>query len=158
MVFQLKMQTAGMEELGKILELQKICYQSEAVLYNDYTIQPLTQTIDELVDDFNGGTTYFSGYINGKLVASVRGVVNNGVAYINKLIVQPEFQNKGFGKLMMNTIEQKFRHADRFELFTGDKSEKNIRLYKKLGYKICRHKKVNESLTLVYMQKLIFLQ
>jgi len=39
--------------LAEILSLQKLAYQSEAKLLNDYTIQPLTQTLIELQNEFN---------------------------------------------------------------------------------------------------------
>lgn len=35
-------------DLKEILELQYRAYRSEAEIYNDYTIQPLVQTMDEL--------------------------------------------------------------------------------------------------------------
>ncbi len=40
------------------------------------------------------------------------------------------------------------------ELFTGDKSEKNLTLYRKLGYKDHNTKQVNNNLTLIFLPKL----
>jgi len=53
----------------------------------------------------------------------------------------------------MNEIERCFDEARRFELFTGHKSERNIALYRKLGYRVVRSEKISENLSLVYMQK-----
>ena len=50
-------------------------------------------------------------------------------------------------------IEAVFSKADRFELFTGHKSDRNLHLYQKLGYCTFRKKIVNEKLTLVYLEK-----
>jgi len=52
----------------------------------------------------------------------------------------------------MHTIES-LSEAKRFELFTGAKSEGNIRLYQKLGYEIFQRKPINEQITLVYLEK-----
>jgi hypothetical protein len=41
----------------------------------------------------------------------------------------------------------------RFELFTGHKSEKNIHIYKKLGYKNFKTDKITDNLNLIYMEK-----
>ena len=41
----------------------------------------------------------------------------------------------------------------RYELFTSTRSEKNIALYKKLGYKIFDEEQVTEELRFVYMEK-----
>jgi hypothetical protein len=53
----------------------------------------------------------------------------------------------------MSEIEQIFNGAERFELSTGQKSERNIYLYRKLGYNIFKNKKVSERLTLAYLEK-----
>ena len=34
-----------------ILDLQKVCYRSEAELYNDFSIPPLMQTVEELTEE-----------------------------------------------------------------------------------------------------------
>ena len=42
---------ASAEDAAEILALQKLAYRSEAELYDDYTIPPLTQTLEEMHDD-----------------------------------------------------------------------------------------------------------
>ena len=44
---------ADVSDAAEILELQKLAYQSEAVLYDDWSIPPLTQTLDEIKKDFD---------------------------------------------------------------------------------------------------------
>ncbi|TYP74803.1 acetyltransferase (GNAT) family protein [Paenibacillus methanolicus] len=92
-------------------------------------------------------------WTRGALVGSVRGSLTEGVGLIGKLIVHPDYQNRGIGKRLMASMEAAWREAKRFELFTGDRSEKNMRLYEKLGYRVCRTRQVHEGLTLVYMEK-----
>ena len=46
----------------------------------------------------------------------------------------------------MNAIEQHFKIADRYELFTGHKSARNLYLYQKLGYREFKRISVNETL------------
>jgi ribosomal protein S18 acetylase RimI-like enzyme len=67
--------------------------------------------------------------------------------------VNPEFENMGFGKLLLNAIEMEFNHSKRFELFTSSKSEKNLSLYKKQGYNEFKEL-VSESLVLIFLEKL----
>ena len=47
---------ATVEDAAEILALQKSAYLFEAKLYNDYTIPPLTQTVEELAGDFSRKT------------------------------------------------------------------------------------------------------
>ena len=46
-----------------------------------------------------------------------------------------------------------FPDAAKFELFTGSKSEGNIRLYERLGYRSSRGERVSASLSLVSFEK-----
>jgi len=40
---------ASIEDAEAILKLQKIAYQSEAQLCNDFSISPLTQTLEQII-------------------------------------------------------------------------------------------------------------
>ncbi|MBO9617570.1 MAG: GNAT family N-acetyltransferase [Niabella sp.] len=147
-------QQAQKAQLAAVLQLQKECYQSEAALYNDYSIQPLSQTIEELNHDFDNGEICLVAAIGKNIVGAVRGSAQAGTGYIGKLIVAPLFQNQGIGKQLMAHIEKKLDAVDRFELFTGSRSLKNISLYKKLGYQAFDQKIINDALILVYLEKI----
>jgi ribosomal protein S18 acetylase RimI-like enzyme len=83
----------------------------------------------------------------------VRAFDKDSTCYIGKLIVKSEYQNRGFGKLLMCTIESFFQSVDRFELFTGFKSEKNLHIYKGLGYKEIKRERISPEVILVFMEK-----
>ena len=148
----MNIEVASVQDAQSILELQKLAYVSEAEIYNDYDIDPLTQTLNSLQDDFEK-QVFFKVSVNGKIVGSVRGYVDNGTCYIGRLIVHPEFQNQGIGKQLMNKIESFFKYAERYELFTGHRSERNLYLYQKLGYSAYKTEQVNDNLALVFLEK-----
>ncbi|MFF2887257.1 GNAT family N-acetyltransferase [Paenibacillus sp. NPDC057967] len=139
-------------DLSAILQLQIEAYQSEAELYQDYSIQPLTQTIEELELELADGIL-LKAEQDGRIIGSVRGHLQEGILSIGKLIVAPSHQNQGIGTKLMKAIEAWDAEARRFELFTGHKSLKNLALYERLGY--CRFKEflVNDNLILVYLAK-----
>jgi ribosomal protein S18 acetylase RimI-like enzyme len=143
---------AGVEDAGEILELQKLAYLSEARIYNDYTIAPLVQTTEEIEADFHSHV-FLKALAGGAIVGSVRARMDHDTCMIGRLIVHPDYQNRGIGTKLMNEIEGCFDEAGRFELFTGHKSEGNLHLYRKLGYRVFRSGKVSEKLTFVYMEK-----
>lgn len=143
---------AHVKDAQVILDLQRLAYQSEAAIWNDYTIPPLVQSLEEMEQDFYKQTV-LKATIDGKIIGSVRGYVRDGTCYIGRLIVHPDCQNQGFGTQLMRAIEDHFAGANRYELFTGEKSERNIYLYQKLGYQIFRSEQLNDRVTLVYLEK-----
>ena len=143
---------ATLDDAAAILELQKRAYQSEARLYNDSTLPPLTQTLVELLDEY--GTSVFLKAMEGdRLVGSVRACETDGLCQIGRLIVDPRTQGCGVGTTLMRHIEAAFPQARVFELFTGSRSEGNLRLYERLGYTRTREKVVSPTVTLVFMEK-----
>lgn len=145
---------AVVEDLSAILALQKECYLSEAELHNAYDIPPLTQTLEQIIHDFNTGVLFLKGVVDGQIIASVRGSIEGHAAHIGRLIVATEYQNNGYGRLLMQAIETAFNHAARYELFTGDKSVKNILLYQKIGYSEFKRATIPNSHELVFMEKI----
>ncbi|OXS59813.1 hypothetical protein B1A99_09735 [Cohnella sp. CIP 111063] len=143
---------ADREDLPEILELQYAAYQSEAAIYDDYNIQPLTQTLEDLEREAEDWIV-FKAVEDRKIAGSVRVLVADGQCTIGKLIVHPDYQNRGIGKRLMKAVEDAFPHVRAIELFTGHKSERNIRFYGKLGYEKFKEVQVNEHLSLVYFRK-----
>jgi ribosomal protein S18 acetylase RimI-like enzyme len=143
---------AMVEDAEEILSLQKSAYQSEAEIYNDFMIPALTQTLEEIKKDFET-QIILKAVTGGRIIGSVRAFVIEGTCYVGRLIVHPNFQNQGIGTQSMGRIEEIFKAAQRFEIFTGHKSERNLDLYQKLGYKLFKSIKANEKLTIMYLEK-----
>jgi ribosomal protein S18 acetylase RimI-like enzyme len=145
---------SSIDDVEEILRLQKQSYLSEAELYNDYGIKPLTQTLDDIKQDFS--KQIFLKAVtddNTTIVGSVKAYQQNDTVFIGRLAVDPKYQNKGIGAKLMISIEEIVESAKRFELFTGHKSVKNIYLYQKLGYREFKRIPINDSLTMVYLEK-----
>ena len=143
---------ASLQDAEAILGLQRVAYQSEARLYNDFDIPPLTQTLDEWRSDFTRAV-FLKAEVEGKIVGSVKGHQAAETCYVERLIVHPNYQGQGIGTALMKQIESHFGQAQRFELFTGHKSELNIRLYERLGYTIFKSEEINPNLSFVFLQK-----
>lgn len=130
---------ATIADAEEILTLQKLAYQSEAERYSNYNIPPLTQTPDEIKDQFRNHI-FLKAVSEGRTIGTVRAYEENGTCYIGRLAVHPDSQNRGIGTALMKAIEGYFK-PQRFELFIGSRSDKNIYLYKKLGYAVCKTEK-----------------
>ncbi len=143
---------ASITDADEILELQKLAYQSEAMIYDDWTIPPLTQTLEEIKEDFSK-STFLKVCASNRIIGSVRVSVKGECCEIGRLIVHPSLQGKGVGTKLMLAVEKEFPTFKRFELFTGSKSVRNIHLYEKLGYRIFARKPLTDQVELVFMEK-----
>jgi len=147
----IKVERASVFDAEEVLLLQKLAYRSEAEIYNDFSIEPLVQTLEELQKQFENHII-LKATIDETIIGSVRANDQDGTCCIGKLMVHPSHQNKGIGKLLMNAIEDLFPKY-RYELFTGSKSEKNIALYEKLGYSAFKERLITFDFSLVYLEK-----
>ena len=80
---------ASPSDAEAILALQKLAYQSEARLYDDWSIPPLTQDIASLREEFRASLV-LKATVADQLVGSVRAKIDEGTAAIGRLIVHPE--------------------------------------------------------------------
>ncbi len=145
---------AEMTDLVLILELQYLAYKSEAELLNDYTIQPLKETLEELEQEFRNGIILKAVNNEGYIIGSVRGHIEGNTLLVGKLMVNPEYQGKGIGTQLLTEIE-KVCPQPRYELYTSDKSIKNIKLYEKMGYVKFQENDIFPDWRLVYLEKRI---
>jgi len=144
--------SANLSDCDEIILLQKLAYQVEATLYQDWNIPPLTQTVEHLRSEFTN-LVILKAIKDGKIIGSVRAQLIDDVCHIGRLIVHPDFQEQGTGSALLQKIEQVYPQTKTFELFTGSKSENNIRFYQCKDYKISHTKLLSEKLTLVYLRK-----
>ena len=144
---------ASLSDADEILALQRLAFVAEAEIYNDFSIAPLVQTLEELKRDFSAHI-FIKKVINGKIVGSAKGCVKDDTCHVGRLIVHPQFQNRGIGSGLMREMENIFESkCTRFEIFTAHKSEKNLYLYAKLGFEAFHTKTITPDLRLVFMEK-----
>lgn len=142
-------------DLKQILALQYLAWQREAELLNNFNIQPLTQTLEELEQEFKSSVLLKALDETGLIIGSVRGRTDGQTLHVGKLMVHPDHQGKGIGSLLLRALEQ-ICHMPRCELFTSSKSLSNIRLYENHGYKKFKEERGWADISFVYMEKHMF--
>jgi ribosomal protein S18 acetylase RimI-like enzyme len=141
------------ENLPIILDVQRKAFLEVAKTFHLKSMPQIEQTLESLTDEFINGTILKASLAN-TIIGSVRAYSKDNTCYIHRLIVLPEYQNKGIGKLLMTEIEKRFKNSvQRYELFTGSRDPHNLYLYDKLGYKTFKTEKHNEEISFVYMEK-----
>jgi ribosomal protein S18 acetylase RimI-like enzyme len=148
-------EAATERDLDQILQLQKKAFHGQALIYNDFNLPSLTQTLDDLKKEFMFKDIYKVEF-DGKIIASVRCFIKDHALYIEKLMVDPDLQNRGIGINIMHEIEKRYSAVvSRFELSTGHKSARNLHIYKKLRYKEIRQEPLSGNCNLIVMGKSI---
>ena len=144
---------ARRKDAPEMLSLQKLAFRDSWEIYAHCTIPPLEQTAEEIADKFDH-KVFFKVVVNDKIAGAVRAYRESGTCYPEKLAVHPDFQKQGIGTALMRKVEEYFHdRVDRFRISTDGTDERNIRLYKKLGYKPFKTRHVSDGLTFVYMEK-----
>ena len=142
-------------DLEEILTVQKLAYERESLINHACYIPPLTQTIEELREEFAGTKRpmiFLKLVQDRQIVGSVRAWENEDTAYIGRLFVHPQYQKRGYGKKLLQAIEACY-NEHRFELFTGANSVDNIAFYQRCGYHITRRSGSKEQSELIYFEK-----
>lgn len=123
------------DDAGEVLTIQRAAFASEALIYGDPDMPPLTQTLEELEAELveNLGCVAVT---DGRLVGAVRARRDGDLLLIGRLAIAPDQQGEGLGTLLLSAVEERGRAAgaSTAELFTGGLSEANQRLYEREGY------------------------
>lgn len=123
-------------DAGELLTLQRACWVQEA-LANDLLAIP---ALHETYDDVRSGLDEWDTWIvrrAGRLVASVRGRLVGEAWDIGRVMVAPDLQSSGLGRTLLDHIQQAAPvAATSYVLFTGASSDRNLRIYKKAGFRL----------------------
>lgn len=145
---------ATLEDAEAIFNLQRLAYQTEAAIYDDYSIPPLVETLAQLREQF-AQKCFLKATEDCRIVGSVRTFENDATCCVERLIVDPDYRKRGIGAALLRHAEATHPAARRFELFTGHKSEGNLRLYQRIGYRPFRQEVINDRLTMVFLEKIV---
>jgi ribosomal protein S18 acetylase RimI-like enzyme len=145
---------ADKEDIDLLLSIKRKAFMQQAKLYNTTKLPALLETRDDFLKNFDSQVILKAVTPDNTIIGSIRIKEEGGAGYIGSLVVLPDFQRKGIGELLLLSAEEYVSGAvKRFELFTGEKSFNNIKLYSKNGYKEFCRKDKGLGFDFVYMEK-----
>ena len=145
-------ESASIDDAQEILALQQAAYREVGERYDDFTIPPLTDTLDDTRQAFSR-QTFLKVTMGGRIIGSVRAYYEGDVCYVGRLIVEPAYQRQGIGTALLLSVEGAFPEATFYELFTGHKSEEILRLYEQLGYEEVGREPATDKVTHIMLRK-----
>jgi tRNA (guanine37-N1)-methyltransferase len=125
-------------DAGELLTLQRACWLQEALVNESLDIPALHESLDDVRAELDRWLT-FVVRAEGRLVASVRGRQDGATWFVGRLMVAPDLQGHGLGRLLLERIEAAAPEGtDSVALVTGVRSEGNQRMYRRAGYRLER--------------------
>ena len=123
-------------DAGEVFTLQRACWVQEQQANAGVEIPALIEELDD-VKAWMGEQLVLVARSHGRLVGAVRARLHEDSWDIGRLMVAPDLQGRGLGRILLERIEKAAPAAvRRFELFTGVGSTRNQKMYKKAGYRL----------------------
>ena len=126
---------AGPGDVGELLTLTHACWLTTGIENDTLQIPAQHETYASLAESLNTTATYVvrSG---GRLIASARGLLEEGMWEIERVMVAPDLRGRGLGGWLLEQIEaQAPEEATAYSLFTGERSLGPLRMYRRAGYR-----------------------
>lgn len=78
------------------------------------------------------------GKIEEKIIGVVMGGFDGRRGYVHHLAIDPEYQKKGYGKLLMDELIKRYRkkRVHKIHLFIEKRNKDVIQFYRKLGWEL----------------------
>jgi tRNA (guanine37-N1)-methyltransferase len=135
MVGDIEIRAVRPADAGELLTLQRACWVQEQQSNPELEIDALTEDYDDVRAWIQEGTVLVA-HRAGRLVGAVRGRQHETTWDVGRLMVAPDLQGRGLGRLLLERIEQVAPpEVTDFELFTGAGSRRNRKMYQKAGYR-----------------------
>jgi len=148
----MKIEIATILDVPEILELQYKAFRPVAESLNWPDAPNLTETVEHARGEFPKYTTLKMLSDDEKIIGSVRGRVEDGSLYIGRLMVLPEFQKNGYGRILLREIQSMLPH-DRAWLDTSGDVPQTVSFYEREGFRTFHTEHFENNHTWISMEK-----
>ena len=137
-----RIERATRGDAGELMTLMRACWVQEAIEAQALGVPALHESYEQVVTGIATWDTYVVRE-GGRLVGSVRGRLmppddRGRISWdIGRLCVAPDLQGRGLGRVLLEHIQRVAPpQASAYWLFTGVRSLRNQRMYKKAGFRL----------------------
>ena len=145
---------ATLEDAPTMLDLQQRAFAEEGRRSGSMDIRPLTEPLDTVIEHVQRQTALVARD-NGKIIGTIRGIVEGRVCTVRALAVDPANQGQGIGSALLNALERSLPDVEQFDLTTNTVMERNVPFYERHGYRVTELTRHSELVTLAQMTKAV---
>ena len=151
---EIRIELATMDDVPALLDLQLKAYRLQCEEYGWVEESPMTESLEQVREEFERCTTLKVGDEDGRIIGSVRGYYNSDddSLYIGRLMVLPEYQQRGIGRRLLREIHLRVPHR-RAWLCTCRQLVFTYKFYLQEGFKPFRIEEAGPRLTWIYMER-----
>ena len=148
----MKIEIATIEDVPELMELHDKAFFAIAAEVNWLDAPGLKESLEQACEDFPKYMTLKMLSDEGKIVGSVRGRVEDGSLYIGRLMVLPECQGKGYGRILLRKIQSVLPHSRAWLDTSGDVPE-TVSFYEREGFRTFESKRFENGVSWIFMEK-----
>ena len=145
---------ANMEDAPTMLDLQRRAFAEEGRRSGSQDIPPLAELLDAVIEHIQNQTALVARD-NGKVIGTIRGIVEGRACTVRALAVDPANQGHGIGSSLLNALERALPDVAQFDLTTNTVMEGNVPFYERHGYRVNELTRHSELVTLAQMTKVV---
>ena len=145
---------AMLEDAATMLELQRCAFAEEGRRSRSLDIPPLTEPLDAVIEHIEKQTALVARD-SGKIIGTIRGIVNGRACTVRALAVDPARQGHGVGSALLDALERALPDVTQFDLTTNTLMEANVPFYERRGYQVTQFTRHSDVVTLAQMTKLV---
>ena len=148
----MKIEIATIEDVPELMELHDKAFFAIAAEVDWLDAPGLKESLGQACEDFPKYMTLKMLSDEGKIVGSVRGRVEDGSLYIGRLMVLPECQGKGYGRILLRKIQSVLPHSRAWLDTSGDVPE-TVSFYEREGFRTFESKRFENGVSWIFMEK-----
>lgn len=148
----MKIEIATIDDVPELMVLHDKAFFVIAAEVNWLDAPGLKESLEQAREDFPKYVTLKMLSNEGNIVGSVRGRVEDGSLYIGRLMVLPECQGKGYGKILFREIQKVMPH-NRVWLFTCGEVQRTVSFYEREGFRTFHTEHFENNHTWISMKK-----
>src|SRR5436190_1717787 len=95
---------ANVDDASSMLDLQRRAFAEEGRRSGSQDIPPLAEQLDAVIEHVRNQTALVARD-NGKIIGTIRGIVEGRVCTVRALAVEPEKQGQGVGSSLLRALE-----------------------------------------------------